>query len=106
MNLLDIILFIVFPYLAVFVCIIGSVYRYRNSAFSVSSLSSQFLESSNLFCGVMFFHWALLIVLAGHLFAFLFPKGQLLWNAYPVRLIILEVTAFTCGILKIGRAHV
>ena len=99
MSVLDIILFIVFPYLAVFVCLVGALYRYKNNAFSVSSLSSQFLESGNLFWGVMFFHWALLIVLAGHLFAFLFPKGQLLWNTYPIRLIILEVAAFTFGIL-------
>ena len=101
MSILDSILFTVFPYTAVFVFFIGSLYRYKNRAFSVSSLSSQFLESPNLFWGAMFFHWALLIVLAGHLFAFLFPQGQLLWNTYPIRLIILEVAAFTFGILII-----
>ena len=98
MFTLDQLLFIALPYVAVIIFLIGSVYRYRSSGFQVSSLSSQFLEGKNLYWGVMLFHWGILIVLSGHLLAFLFPKGQLLWNTHPVRLIILEVTAFTFGI--------
>src|SRR3989338_4682644 len=97
MFTLDQLLFIALPYVAVIIFLIGSVYRYRSSGFQVSSLSSQFLEGKNLYWGVMLFHWGILIVLSGHLLAFLFPKWQLLWNTHPVRLIILEVTAFTFG---------
>ncbi len=98
MFTLDHLLFIALPYVAVIVFLIGSIYQYRSSGFQVSSLSSQFLEGKQLYWGVMLFHWGILIVLAGHALAFLFPKGQLLWNTHPVRLIILEVTAFTFGV--------
>ena len=42
-------LFVVFPYACLAIFLIGSIYRYKNRAFSVSSLSSQFLEGKNLF---------------------------------------------------------
>jgi nitrate reductase gamma subunit len=96
--MLDNFLFIVFPYVAVAVFVLGAVYRYKYAGFKYSSLSSQFLEGDKLFWGSMSFHWGILIVLSGHLIAFLFPSGTLLWNAHPVRLIILEVTAFTFGL--------
>jgi len=35
------------PYIAVTVCIVGSIYRYRSNQFSYSSLRSQFLENRN-----------------------------------------------------------
>lgn len=98
MFTLDHILFIALPYVALTIFFIGTLYRYRTSGFEVSSLSSQFLEGKQLYWGAMLFHWGILIVLAGHALAFLFPKGQLLWNTHPVRLIILEVTAFTFGV--------
>ena len=34
----------------------------------------------------------------GHLIAFLIPRAVLLWNGDPLRLVILEVTAFAFGI--------
>jgi len=34
----------------------------------------------------------------GHLIAFLLPRANLAWNQVPVRLIILEVTAFVFGV--------
>jgi|OM-RGC.v1.011386738 nitrate reductase gamma subunit len=98
MTALNNFLFIAFPYLAFGVFVVGSVYRYKNISFKVSSLSSQFLESKALFWGSIPFHIGVLVVLLGHVIAFLFPAGTLLWNAHPVRLIILEVTAFTFGL--------
>ena len=44
------------------------------------------------------FHIGILVLFFGHLIAFLFPKTTLLWNSQPVRLIILEVSAFSFGI--------
>jgi nitrate reductase gamma subunit len=91
-------LFIAFPYVAIITFLIGAIYRYRATGFSYSSLSSQFLEGKTLFWGVVPFHWGLVVVFLGHFIAFLFPKGILLWNSIPIRLIILEVTAFAFGL--------
>jgi nitrate reductase gamma subunit len=98
MNAHHYLFFAAFPYVALVICIIGTIIRYRRSGFSVSSLSSQFLESKKLFWGIVPFHFGLVVVFLGHLVAFLFPKTTLLWNSHPVRLIILEVTGFIFGL--------
>ncbi|MBW2215494.1 MAG: respiratory nitrate reductase subunit gamma [Deltaproteobacteria bacterium] len=72
------------------VFVVGVTYRYRRTAFTVSSLSSQFLEGDKLFWGSVPFHIGLLAVFFGHLLAFLLPQATLAWNSVPVRLIILE----------------
>ncbi len=98
MNALNTFLFVTFPYVAVMVFVLGVVYRYRQKGFTVSSLSSQFLEGKTLFWGTIPFHIGILVVFFGHLIAFLFPRATLAWNSLPVRLIILEVTAFVFGL--------
>ncbi len=98
MNALNTFLFVVFPYVAVIVFVLGVVYRYRQKGFTVSSLSSQFLEGKKLFWGTIPFHIGILVVFFGHLTAFLLPRTTLAWNSIPVRLIVLEVTAFTFGL--------
>lgn len=90
--------FIGLPYAALFVVLIGTIFRYLNFGFKVSSLSSQFLETRELFYGSRPFHWGLLFLFFGHLIAFLFPKSVLLWDSVPIRLIILEVAALGFGI--------
>ncbi|MCP4440408.1 MAG: respiratory nitrate reductase subunit gamma [Aureispira sp.] len=87
-------LYAALPYAAIVIFLIGTIYRYKNRGFQVSSLSSQFLESKTLFWGVQPFHWGILVLFFGHLIAFLFPRSILLWNGSPVRLMILEVSAF------------
>ncbi len=98
MTPLNIFLYSIFPYVAFGVFIVGCIYRYKITPFKYSSLSSQFLEGKNLFWGAVPFHWSILIVLLGHLVAFLFPTATLSWNASPVRLIFIEVLAFTFGL--------
>ncbi len=98
MNALNMFLFVAFPYVAVIVFVFGVVYRYRQKGFTVSSLSSQFLEGKTLFWGTIPFHIGILVVFFGHLIAFVFPRATLAWNSIPVRLIILEVTAFVFGL--------
>ncbi len=98
MNALDTFLFVVFPYVAVVVFIVGVTYRYRRKGFTVTALSSQFLEGRALFWGTVPFHVGILVVLLGHLLALLFPSATLAWNSVPVRLIILEVSAFIFGL--------
>ncbi|MCC6600447.1 MAG: respiratory nitrate reductase subunit gamma [Crocinitomicaceae bacterium] len=91
-------LFVVLPYAALAIFLIGSIYRYRSNEFSVSSISSQFLEGRKLFWGSQPFHWGLFILFFGHLIAFLFPSAVIAWNGQPVRLLILEIAAFTFGL--------
>lgn len=90
--------FMVFPYVAFSIFIIGSIYRYTKKGYKVSSLSSQFLEGKKLFWGSQPFHWGILILFCGHLTAFLFPRAILAWNGEPVRLLILEISSFAFGL--------
>jgi nitrate reductase gamma subunit len=85
--------FIGLPYAALTVLLVGSIFRYRQFGFKVSSLSTQFLEGRELFYGSRPFHWGVIFLFFGHAIAFLFPRAVVVWGSVPVRLIILEVTA-------------
>lgn len=98
MTNLNLFLFVGLPYIAIVVFLLGTIVRYRSKAFKVSSLSSQFLEGRSLFWGTVPFHIGILVVGFGHLTAFLIPRGILLWNGDPLRLLILQVTAFSFGL--------
>jgi nitrate reductase gamma subunit len=91
-------LLIALPYIALFVFVIGTIWRYRSTKFKVSSLSSQFLEGRTLFWGSVPFHLGILVLFLGHLVGFLFPRTVLTWNSQPVRLIIIEISAFIFAI--------
>lgn len=86
------------PYIALAVFLIGTIWRYTATKYKFSSLSTQFLEGRQLFWGSVPFHMGMLFLVFGHLSAFLIPRGVLLWNSHPARLIVLEVTAFIFGI--------
>jgi nitrate reductase gamma subunit len=95
---LDGLLFAGLPYVAALTFLIGTIQRYRRRGFTVSSLSTQFLEGKQLFWGSQPFHWGLMFLFVGHLIAFLFPRAVLAWNGTPVRLLILEVSSFVFGL--------
>lgn len=97
----DVLLFAVFPYVAFVLRQIVEIQRYAGRPFTFSSLSSQFLENRHHFWGSVPFHYGLLTVLAGHFVAFLVPRGILLWNGHPLRLYILELSAFVFGVLAL-----
>ncbi|MCA9314024.1 MAG: respiratory nitrate reductase subunit gamma [Planctomycetes bacterium] len=98
---LDVILYAVLPYIAMFVFFLMTIYRYRTQSFSYSSLSSQFLENDKHFWSTVPFHYGILFVLLGHVVAFLVPRAILAWNGSPLRLMILEVTAMAAGLLTL-----
>lgn len=97
-GMINILMFMVLPYLAVTIFLVGTIYRYRRKGFQVSSLSSQFLEGKQLFRGSQPFHWGILVLFFGHLIAFLFPSAVMAWNGEPVRRLILELSSFAFGI--------
>ncbi len=98
---LDILLFAVFPYVAMILFFVVTIQRYRKQSFSYSSLSSQFLENKEHFWGMVPFHYGILVVILGHIVAFLVPRSILWWNSVPARLYILEVSALIFGILTL-----
>jgi nitrate reductase gamma subunit len=98
MELLNSFLFIALPYVALTVFLIGTIYRYKGTKFKFSSLSSEFLEGKKLFWGSVPFHYGIMVLFFGHLIAFLLPDVILTWNSSPLRLIILEVSAFIFGL--------
>lgn len=99
MNLYNNFFFVALPYVAVIIFLIGTIYRYRATKFKYSSISSQFLETRRLYWGSVPFHWGIIFLFFGHLTAFLVPRYVLLWNQQPLRLAILEITAFVFGIM-------
>jgi len=98
MTSLDFFFFSAFPYVAIIVFLVGTTYRYRQKGFKVTSLSAQFLEGKQGVWGTVPFHWGILMVLLGHLLAFVFPRVVLAWNSDPVRLIAHEGLGFTFAV--------
>lgn len=95
------ILYGVFPYVAIILAVVGTIWRYFSNRFSYSSLSSQFLESRQLFWGSVPWHYGILVVLTGHLIGFLIPRSLLAWNGMPWRLYVLEASALAFGFLTV-----
>jgi len=91
-------LFVIFPYISLFIAIGVTIYRSIYRPFSISSLSSQLLERKYLFWGSISFHWGVTIILTGHLVAIFLPQSILLWNAQPLRLYLLEFTGIGLGV--------
>ncbi|MBX3073316.1 respiratory nitrate reductase subunit gamma [Candidatus Obscuribacterales bacterium] len=76
--MIDNLLFVVLPYLALFTCVFGSIYRMRKHPMTYSSLSSQFLEGKGLVWGSLPWHIGIILILVAHVVAFLVPG---LWQS-------------------------
>ena len=98
---LDQVLFIVLPYLAFALFLLVSIRRYIRETFTFSSLSSQFLENQHHFWGLVPFHYGIIVVLTGHVVGFLIPREVLWWNSVPLRLYVLEISAFIFALLTL-----
>lgn len=96
---LDQVLFIVLPYVSFVLFLLVSIRRYMRETFTFSSLSSQFLENQQHFWGLVPFHYGIIVVITGHVIGFLIPREVLAWNSHPLRLYVLELTAFIFGLL-------
>ena len=94
----DDLLFGALPYAALALLVVGTIARWRLHQFTVSSLSSQLLESRKLYWGSIPFHWGLSIILVGHLAALVVPEAFELWNGSSLRLALLEMTGLALAI--------
>ncbi len=77
MNAVDVLLWIVFPYVAAASFVVGHILRYRYDQFGWTSRSSQIYESKLLRWGSPLFHYGMLAVFAGHVVGLLVPREWL-----------------------------
>lgn len=98
---MEFILFGVFPYVAFIQAVVVGLYRYWSDPFSYSSFSSQFFENRKLFWGSVPWHYGILIILTGHLFAAWLPGTWATLFAKPVQLAIVEVTGLAFAFFAI-----
>ena len=96
--MLDMVLFVGFPYAAVAVAIVGGIYRYRSDRFSYSSFASQFLDNKTLVFGSVPWHYGILLILGAHVVGALTPG---LWQEVlsdQTRLYFLEISGLTLAL--------
>jgi nitrate reductase gamma subunit len=74
-NTLDILLWVVLPYVAITVFVLGHVWRYRYDKFGWTTRSSQLYEQRLLRIGSPLFHFGILVALLGHVGGILVPKA-------------------------------
>lgn len=73
MSTLDSLVLVALPYAALAAFVAGMLWRYRHAPFTVSSLSSQLLESRGVLWGAVPFHLGVVVLFFGHLLPLLFP---------------------------------
>ena len=95
---IDLLLFVVLPYASVILFLVGAIERYRRHPYSITSLSSQFLEGRRHFWAYMPFHLGILSVLAAHVCWFIAPGLEQRWNASPARLFTVEILLLACAL--------
>lgn len=99
--MLDNLLFVVFPYVAVALAVGGTVYRYLTNQFSFTSLSSQFLESDMQFWGSTLWHYGILPTLAIHVAGFTLPRVMAALHGTPETLYLSELAGKVLGIMAL-----
>ncbi|NIL40951.1 respiratory nitrate reductase subunit gamma [Salinispora arenicola] len=75
MNTVDVLLWVVYPYLTTTILIGGLIWRYRYDKFGWTTRSSQLYETTLLRWGSPLFHFGVLMVLIGHVVGLLIPTS-------------------------------
>jgi nitrate reductase gamma subunit len=75
MSTTDIFLWVVIPYVAIVIFILGHIWRYRQDQFGWTSRSTQLFERRLLKWGSPLFHYGALAAIAGHVLGILIPKS-------------------------------
>lgn len=99
LSFLDLFLFVVLPYAAVAIAIIGTIERYRSHPYSISSQSSQFLENRAHFWAETPFHYGIILVLVGHVILMIVPGTVLALVDSPRWLFAIEAVGLALGFL-------
>ncbi len=102
----DILLFVVFPYVALAIGIVGTIYRYLTNQYSFTSLSSQFLENDLQFWGSTLWHYGILPTTIIHIAGFAIPKVMAAAHGTPELLYVSELAGKILGIMALVGAGI
>lgn len=75
MNMIDQLLWVIFPYICLAVFVVGHIFRYRNDQFGWTAKSSEFIEKKQLMIGSLLFHLGIFPVILGHISGLGIPKS-------------------------------
>lgn len=100
--MIDTFLLVGLPYLAIVMCVVGTIVRFRRTPYSVSALSSQFLEHRTLKWGSVPWHAGIVVILLAHLFVFAFPGVWRAVTANATALIAIETVGVALAFLCLG----
>jgi nitrate reductase gamma subunit len=75
MSGLELVLWVIVPYVALAICVGGHIWRYRYDKFGWTTRSSQLYEQRLLRWGSPLFHFGILVALLGHVAGVLVPKS-------------------------------
>ncbi len=98
----DRLLYVVFPYAALALAVLGGTYRYFAHRFTFSSLSSQILENRALFWGSVPWHYGIVAILLAHVVALLVPGAAAAFLGSPGRLYALEIAGMSLGLFALA----
>lgn len=104
MTTTDIFLWLVVPYVALSIFIVGHVWRYRRDQFGWTSRSSQLLERRLLKWGSPLFHYGTLAVIAGHVIGLLIPKSATMTlgiDEYAYHFIVAAIPGTIAGLASL-----
>ncbi|MBO0884612.1 MAG: respiratory nitrate reductase subunit gamma, partial [Mycobacterium sp.] len=74
---------VILPYIAIAVFVVGHVWRWRYDQFGWTSRSTQLQERRLLKWGAPLFHYATFAAIAGHVLGILIPKSVTDWLGIP-----------------------
>ncbi len=69
--------FVIFPYVALTLFVVGHLYRYSTDLYHWNSKSSELLDKGSLRYGITVFHWGIIVTFLGHLSGLLTPQWLL-----------------------------
>lgn len=95
---MDVILFGAFPYVALVIFLVGTIFRYK-TGYKYSSLSSQLLEGKKLYSASVPFHIGIVVVFLAHLIGFVFPSFYTSFGGQS--LVYLEIVGLIFGIIAL-----
>ncbi|HJV46913.1 MAG TPA: respiratory nitrate reductase subunit gamma [Bacillota bacterium] len=75
MNLWNQFWWVIYPYLALVILILGTWQRFSQDPYSITAKSSELLEKKYLRYGSMLFHYGIVFVFGGHVMGLLIPKS-------------------------------
>jgi nitrate reductase gamma subunit len=104
---MNILLYVVYPYLSIVLLVGGLIWRYRYDKFGWTTRSSQVYETTILRWGSPLFHFGMIAVLFGHIGGLLIPNT---WtravglddHTYHVMSATLGTVAGTCTVVGLG----